>query len=521
MAPSPSFWNIAIVDAAFLGEEEFVVFINLGKNIVASILYHLLTHINISSIAWSMRHAVLCFRTQSIITSSTTMDIDPADVQILLDFVEGAAQQAREKALATNSDTLTNVGQLRNSTQTDSHCFPVTTRDNEQNEPPNQTPDLLDILEKSLCISVSHENQIPKAPPVIRRCKVSRSLSRKLSKLSKQKDAVDGATSNMISQAATEAKQLRREAKNQKRAQRRLEALAAAMRESVDNNMPDPLPIMVDTVWIRDRETALHRAMQYEQSLHLRLGEKGVFWTDGSKLDNGRAGAAVAYQTLTNEGSYMWMGKAYHFCPCQFLINSDDVELYAIATALEIALSQSDPSTPVVIFSDSQTALTFIRDWRTFDDNSHSLSKMAGIDALKRLASLQAAAVDVRFEWVPGHSGVLGNNIADKMAKYAAETGHGPGGICRTEVTTSIIIDKMMREHGYIHSFPSNQMSREEIKATRERPEVVCKVLLEEDPDSPKTMEVLPISLTQPAGMGNSVPVENTYAEHILDCVHK
>lgn len=383
---------------------------------------------------------------------SSMMDIDPADVQIFLEFVKGAAREARENALRNSSAPITaNNDRVFNSPAT-AKAIATEIR---SKSPMDAAPDFIGITEGA---SQYPENLA--LIPIRQRHRISKPLKKWASKLSKTNNSGGKAKLGSTSRTNPEAKQRRKNAKKQRKIQKRLEASTAPSFVATGNNLPNPLPRIADVVWIRDRETALYRAMQHEQNLRPKTGQCGVFWTDGSRLHDRRAGAAVAYHVLSEEGSYKWTGTAYHFCPCRLLLSSDDVELYAIAVALEIALVQADPRDPVVIFSDSHTALEFIRDWRTFDDKSHHFSRVAGVDVLRRLAELQSANVEVRFEWVPGHSGVLGNTIADRMAKYAAENGHGPGGICRTEVAMSPIISVMMREQGDYHSIPGTQANR-------------------------------------------------------------
>ncbi|GAD99991.1 hypothetical protein TSTA_089820 [Paecilomyces variotii No. 5] len=372
---------------------------------------------------------------------SNTMDIDPADVQIFLEFIERAALEATETRLRVCDPAIANNNRLVSGPDTTNA---IATEAGSKSSVAT-APEFISITEGLPPLLVSHNTKSLALTPIRQRHRISKPLKKWVSRLSKTNHPGGKARLDSTSRRDPESKQRCKDAKKQRKIQKRLEASTAPSCVVTGSKLPDPLPRMADVVWIRDRETALCRAMQNEQSLRPKIGQRGVFWTDGSRLHDGRAGAAVAYHVLSEEGSYEWTGTAYHFCPCRLPLNSDDVELYAISVALEIALAQADSRDPVVIFSDSHTALQFVRDWRTFDDMSHHFSRVAGADVLRRLADLQSANVEVRFEWVPGHSGVLGNTIADKMAKHAAENGHGPEGICRTEVAISPILSMMMR----------------------------------------------------------------------------
>jgi ribonuclease HI len=154
-----------------------------------------------------------------------------------------------------------------------------------------------------------------------------------------------------------------------------------------------------------------------------------ALWTDGSKVgfgSNSQMGAAVVYQRY--RGERVWVENAWNI---QGKLNIDDVELVAIGEALEIALSEIHNSIHrdrtreratkiryIVVFTDSQVALKSIAFFRR--DFHRELVDPAIRKIIKRTEGLKDMGVHVRLQWVPGHSGIRGNELADSLAKRAA-----------------------------------------------------------------------------------------------------
>ena len=90
-------------------------------------------------------------------------------------------------------------------------------------------------------------------------------------------------------------------------------------------------------------------------------------------------------------------------------------ELIAILMALELAVSKkiSDFSSSLQIFSDSQSAVGILTlNWA-------STVLISQIKSL--LNQLQSTAFEVSIHWTQGHATIAGNEIADKLAKNAAQ----------------------------------------------------------------------------------------------------
>ena len=125
---------------------------------------------------------------------------------------------------------------------------------------------------------------------------------------------------------------------------------------------------------------------------------KGLVWfTDGSKMRDG-AGAGVYGQSVRRRLSFSLGRYATIF----------QEEICAIlACAYEIQ-SQNRPEKHVSICSDSLAALKALEAVRTTSPLVHQCQK-----ALNDISSRHA----VGLFWVPGHAGILGNEIADGLAR--------------------------------------------------------------------------------------------------------
>ena len=103
----------------------------------------------------------------------------------------------------------------------------------------------------------------------------------------------------------------------------------------------------------------------------------------------------------------------YFFCHGEILLE----ELVAILIALEHILQCSDslPSKLLKIFSDSQSEIGILTlNWK--DTSYKDVTK----DICQATKSLQEKGVTVDISWTPSHASISGNEVADKLAKEAA-----------------------------------------------------------------------------------------------------
>ena len=91
-----------------------------------------------------------------------------------------------------------------------------------------------------------------------------------------------------------------------------------------------------------------------------------------------------------------------------------DAELSALVRAIELCIPQAAPGVSFRIFTDFQAAMSRLLDDRP---GSGQLTAVRGIIGATRIHQQGA---DISIYWVPGHAGIIGNEIADQWAGDAA-----------------------------------------------------------------------------------------------------
>ena len=155
-------------------------------------------------------------------------------------------------------------------------------------------------------------------------------------------------------------------------------------------------------------------------------GARVEIYTDGACLGNPGPGGWAAVLS--------WRGREMEISDGEPRTTNNRMELMAAICALE-ALNRS---AVVDVHTDSRYLRDGITDWiRHWKRNGWRTARKAPVKNADLWRRLDAALErhDVRWHWVPGHSGHAGNERADRLAREAAKSaaraagrGPAPGG---------------------------------------------------------------------------------------------
>jgi ribonuclease HI len=151
-----------------------------------------------------------------------------------------------------------------------------------------------------------------------------------------------------------------------------------------------------------------------------------IIYTDGSDINRHVGSAAV--QSLPNG---RWKYKMAHMGTSEQCIVYA-VELAGILQALEFGTTQARHINTVTIFTDNQAAIQSTR--RPGSQSGQWLLRMI----VQRIKTLAGFGIRTAIRWIPAHTGVPGNELADECAKKASESQTARKPYCWTPRTVQL-----------------------------------------------------------------------------------
>ena len=161
----------------------------------------------------------------------------------------------------------------------------------------------------------------------------------------------------------------------------------------------------ISTLFIQSKKQDIdnEQAIQtYNFIKHTDYAHFSKFYTDGSKQDNGDVGSAVYVDEISS--SFSWKLDSHHS-----ILTAELFAIYQAALFSQKHLKNQK----IVIFSDSLSALTIISHY-----NNNSSNILVNL-IIKLIYESSIDGGDIVLQWIPSHRGIVGNNIADLVAKEA------------------------------------------------------------------------------------------------------
>ncbi|KAL8601085.1 hypothetical protein ACOMHN_040786 [Nucella lapillus] len=168
-------------------------------------------------------------------------------------------------------------------------------------------------------------------------------------------------------------------------------------------------PHIIDTYETKETKhtNPLYLATLAKTRVHEEFGQHLQIYTDGSVKDNGEVGCALVIPDLG-------ITKKYHL---NNGISIYTAELYAILKACETINDMPQPPRAAIILTDSKSSLQGLASGR----KKNRQEFQAEISFLTH--QIMYKGTYLTLMWLPSHTGIKGNELADKAAKRATEDG--------------------------------------------------------------------------------------------------
>ena len=172
--------------------------------------------------------------------------------------------------------------------------------------------------------------------------------------------------------------------------------------------------------WSTQRRFAGRIAIEKkEEAINTARGHRlaNTVWTDGSRLESKRMGAAFAWRSPVG-----WSGHRYHLGSNKEVF---DAEVFAIHRALLWLKGRQGTGRRFTIFADSTAAIERVR------TDALGPAQRFAVAAIEVCDRIHTRGDRVTIRWVPSHAEIEGNWIADRFARAAADR----SATCQDEAT--------------------------------------------------------------------------------------
>ena len=164
------------------------------------------------------------------------------------------------------------------------------------------------------------------------------------------------------------------------------------------------------TISLQLGDTLMKRSspnLDFKQYVGGNLEDTIIFYTDGSKKeDTLHTGIGITCPFL----------KIFKMFKLSHHASIFTVEATAICEAIEIILQEK--ISPAVIASDSRSVLTACLNFNHLETKNYLIYKIRNL-----LSYAEKLNIKISLYWIPGHRGIFGNEVADKLAKMASTPG--------------------------------------------------------------------------------------------------